>query len=279
MLRLSNVKRDAGRVASYILIFIGIAIAVFPIYYTIATSFKWPKDVLVYPPIYIPFNFTLKNYEFVIWKYGAHALTNSIIVSGGSALLIIMLGAPAAYALSRFHFRGKEHLAFFILAQRMTPPVAAIIPYFIMFKTLHLIDTYWALILVYTAINLPFFVWMMREFFSEIPREIEESAMVDGCSIIETFVRIVLPLGSVGLVALSLLCFIFSWNEFLFAFLLTRTVARTIPVEIAGLYTEAALQWWDMTALATITLLPVIILTLSLQKFIIRGITLGAVKG
>jgi len=263
----------------YLILLLGTLTALFPIYYTIATSFKFPKDCLAYPPIYVPVNGTFRNYEFAFWKYGPHALTNSLLIAGGSALLVVLLGAPAAYALARFRIRGKENVAFFILAQRMTPPVAAIIPFFLMFRTLHLIDTHLVLILVYTALNLPFFVWMMREFFSEIPIELEESAYVDGCSVLSTFVRIVLPVASVGLVALSLLCFIFAWNEFLFAFLLTRTVARTIPVEIAGLYTEAALQWWDMTALATITLLPVIILTLALQRYIIRGLALGAVKG
>ena len=251
----------------------------FPIYYTIITAFKPPQEVLAYPPKFFPASATLKNYEYMIFIFGLKGLLNSFVIASSSTVLTVALGSFAAYGLARFHFRGNRNLAVWILSQRMFPPIAAVIPFFIIFNTLHLLDTHIALIIVYTAFNLPFFVWMMRDFLMSIPTEIEESALVDGASRLRTFITITLRLAAPGVFALAIIIFIFCWNEFLFAFMLVRSDAKTLPIEFAGLRTIRGVEWGNLCSLATLVIIPAILVTIFAQKYIVRGLTFGAVKG
>jgi multiple sugar transport system permease protein len=275
-------------------------VAMFPIYWIVITGFKNPIDVLTFPPMFVPFaNFipTLDNWvrilvpraspgtELALSAHGGteivEALTNSVIIALGSTLFSITIGSFAGYALARFEFKGwkNEDVAFFVLSQRFLPAAAVVVPYFIMFKTLGILDTYPTMILVDGAMTLPFSVWMMREYFFEVPREIEESGLVDGCSIFQSFIRIVIPLAMPGLVATAVFCFIFSWNEYILALFLTFSNANPITTTIAGLTHSGAALWWDISALGTITIIPPVILALAVQKYIVRGLSLGAVKG
>jgi multiple sugar transport system permease protein len=275
-------------------------VTLFPVYWIVTTGFKNPIDVLTYPPSIVPFiNFipTLDNWrrdiipqaspgtELALAAHGGteiqYALLHSLIISSGATLFSVIIGSFAGYALARFQFKRwkNEDMAFFVLSQRFLPAAAIVIPYFIMFKNLGLLDTYPTMILVDGAMTLPFSVWMMREYFLEVPKEIEESALIDGCSIFATFRRIVLPLSMPGLVSTAVFCFIFAWNEFLMALFLTFSNANPITLTIAGMTHSGAPLWWDISALGTITVIPPIALALLVQRYIVRGLSLGAVKG
>ncbi len=263
--------------------FVIVAIAVFgvilfPPVVLFLTSIKTELDALSFPPkwIFLP---TLKNYAeiFQTSPLVGYAL-NSLIVASVNTVVSLILGSMAAYSLARFKFRGADNLAFWILSIRMMPPVAAIIPIYAIMKYLHILDTPWCLIITYLTFNLPFVVWMMKGFFEDIPREIEESALIDGCSHFGVFRKIALPLAAPGLAATAILAFIFSWNEFLFALILTGTKAVTLPVGIIGYMKETGINWGYMTAGGILALIPVIIFTTLVQKHLVKGLTLGAMK-
>jgi len=165
-----------------------------------------------------------------------------------------------------------------ILSIRMFPPIAAIIPFFLLYKQLGLIDTRIGLIIAYTGFNLPFAVWIMRGFFDEVPRELDEAALIDGCSPIKVFVRVVLPLAAPGLVATAIFAMIFSWNEFMFALILSRSRSQTMPVGVMGFITHRGVIWGEIMAAASVIMLPMIVFTFIAQKYLIRGLTFGAVK-
>ena len=254
-------------------------VILFPPLVLFVTSIKTEVDALSFPPKWI-FDPTLKNYVDILntTPLMGYAL-NSLIVAGVNTLLCLVVGSMAAYGLARFKFRGADNLAFWILSIRMMPPVAAIIPIYILMKNLGLLDTPWCLVITYLTFNLPFVVWMMKGFFEEIPREIEESALIDGCSDFSVFFRIALPLVAPGLAATAILVFIFSWNEFLFALILTGTKAVTLPVGIIGYMKETGINWGYMTAGGILALIPVIVFMILVQKHLVKGLTLGALKG
>jgi len=253
-------------------------IILFPPVVLFLTSIKNEVDSISFPPkwIFIP---TLRNYTeiFQTSPFGGYVL-HSLIVASLNTALVLTLGSLAAYSLARFKFKGSDNIAFWILSIRMMPPVAAIIPIYIIMRNLHLLDTPWSLIITYLTFNLPFAVWMMRSFFREIPREIEESALVDGCSVAGAFRSIALPLVAPGLVATGILTFIFSWNEFLFALILTGSKAVTLPVGITGYMKETGIEWGYMTAGGVLALIPVIVFTVLVQKHLVKGLTMGALK-
>jgi multiple sugar transport system permease protein len=242
------------------------------------TSIKTEVDSMSYPPKWI-FTPTVKNYVEVFRTTRLLRYTlNSLIVASLNTGACLALGTLAAYGLARFRFRGSENLSFWMLSVRMMPPVAAIIPIYIIMKTVHLLDTPWALVIIYLTFNLPFVVWMMKGFFEDIPREIEESALIDGCSETAVFRRIALPLVAPGLAATAIIVFIFSWNEFLFALILTGTKAVTLPVGIISFMKETGINWGYMTAGGIMALLPVIVFTVLVQKHLVKGLTMGALK-
>jgi multiple sugar transport system permease protein len=208
----------------------------------------------------------------------SHFIQNSAIAAVSSTAVAVIFGAPAAYTLARFRFKARSNLAFWILSLRMTPPIAAIIPLFILLRTFQLLDTLQGLILVYTTFNLPFVIWLMRGFFEDLPIELEESAMVEGCSRYGAFFRVALVLASPGLAAAAIFTFLFTWNEFLFALILTGTSARTMPVAVQLFMRETGIDWGHMCAAAVVMMVPMLIFTLFIKRYLVRGLTFGAVK-
>ncbi len=254
------------------------AVILFPPIMLFLTSIKTELDALAFPPKWI-FKPTYKNYVQIFQTSPfLRYILNSLIVASMNTFVVLALGSLAAYGLARFKFKGAENLAFWILSIRMMPPVAAIIPLYIIMNKLHLLDTPWCLVLIYLTFNLPFAVWMMKGFFEDVPREIEESALIDGCSEFDVFRKIAIPLVSPGLAATAILVFIFSWNEFLFALILTGTKATTLPVGIILYMKETGINWGYMTAGGILALVPVVIFTMLVQKHLVKGLTLGALK-
>ncbi len=271
----------SGKIKKIIFVIITVIVFViilFPPIMLFLTSIKNELDALAFPPKWI-FKPTYKNYVQIFktspfFRY----ILNSLIVASLNTFIVLALGSLAAYGLARFKFKGADNLSFWILSIRMMPPVAAIIPLYIIMKNLRLLDTPWCLVLIYLTFNLPFTVWMMKGFFEDVPREIEESALIDGCSEFDVFRKIALPLVSPGLAATAILVFIFSWNEFLFALILTGTRATTLPVGIILYMKETGINWGYMTAGGILALIPVVIFTMLVQKHLVKGLTLGALK-
>jgi multiple sugar transport system permease protein len=260
---------------------IGLLVTIIPVFWLVTTSFKQQVDYLDYPPKLIPSTWTLDGYR-VLFKQNAlwHYFVNSVIITLTSTALAVFLGAIAAYSLSRakLPFKLNGIISFWMLLTRMYPAIATAIPYFLIMRDLHWLDTRQALIVTYTAFNLPFVVWLLIGFYEELPPELERAAMVDGCNAWQRFWKIVLPLSAPALVATAILSAVLSWNEFLFAVMLTRLQAKTLPVVMSGFITDKGMQWDQMTALGVVTILPVLIFALAVQRYLVRGLTLGAVK-
>ncbi len=205
-------------------------------------------------------------------------LTNSLIIAGGSTVLAVGLGVLSAYAFSRFRIKGEADLLFFILSTRMLPPVVVTIPIFLMYRRLGLFDTHLGMILLYTVFNLSLSVWLLKGFIDEIPREYEEAAMVDGYSRFEAFRRIVLPQAVTGIAATTVFCLIFAWNEYAFALMLTSDRARTAPPSIPSVVGTAGREWAATAAGSLLFLIPVVIVAFALRRYLLRGITFGAIR-
>ncbi len=265
-------------------------ICLFPFYWMITTSFKRPLDVNRVPR-YIPFvdyQPTTDHWKFLLVDEQSKTVRyfrNSLIAGVTSCIASVIIGAMAGYGLSRFQYYWarlgwrNDNIAFWIISQRFLPPAAVVIPFLLFFNALHLIDTHIGLIIAYTTFNLPFAVWIMRDFFNGLPIDLEESARVDGATRWQTFLRIVLPLSTPGLVTVALFSFIFAWNEYLFALMLTNFEAITMPVYLAGMKSTKGIEWWYMSALSLIMVAPVILIGLFLQRYIVRGLAAGALKG
>jgi len=261
----------------YIIAVVALVFFLFPISWIFLTAFKTPDEFLKSPPVWIPRTPSLGYFEHVVRTGGAKVLANSLIISLSATLLALLIGSLAAYGLARYKV-GGDNLPFFILSQRFMPPVAVIFPFLMFFKTLKWMDTHQALIIVYLTFNLPYAVWMMRSFFLEIPVEIEESALVDGCSPFGVFWRIALPLVAPGLVATGVFCFIFAWAEFFFAVCLTRSNAVTLSVYIVNFFGKHMIQWGEVGATSVIAMVPMFLMSFVVQRYLVRGLTMGAVK-
>jgi multiple sugar transport system permease protein len=253
----------------------------FPIYWLIVTAFKDQVAVYHAPPIWWPTTNGIENFLEMIKRGAIYSFRSSLIVSSLSTVAVCFIGALAGYAFARFKV-GGNFLPFWVLSQRMLPPIVFIIPLFMIFSSLNLINTYHGLALAYTGFNLPYAVWMMRGFFEEIPKEIEESALIDGCGRWRTFIKIALPLAAPGMVATVIFTYILAWNEFLFAVIMMRSIKTfTLPVTqwvfYYGAGTGIKFHLASMQALTAI--IPVLILSIYIQKYLIRGLTFGAVKG
>jgi multiple sugar transport system permease protein len=260
-------------VIAFVLVFF-----VFPVLYLLMTSLKSRLDIYVMPPkfIFVP---TVDAWIAAFTKKPLfHLFVNSAVIASGTTIISLIFGTLAAYALARFKIKGSQDISFFILSIRMFPPIAAAIPIFLSMKGLALLDTRLGLIIAYTVFNLPFVVWMMREFIMVIPVEIEEAAMVDGLTRMQAFRKILLPLIKPSLVAVAIFCIIFSWSEFLFAFLLTQTKAKTMPVSISEFITWREVTWEQVSAAGTALILPVLVFSFFVQKYLVRGLSFGAVK-
>ena len=254
-------------------------LSLIPIYLIVSSSFKTDTQIFAIPPVFI-FNPTLDNYRIALTGGTSQVayVINSLVVSIVSTIIAVIFGEMAAYGLSRFEFKGKNDLAFWILSTRMAPPIAFIVPMFVLIKSMGLLDTWWALIIMYTGMNLSFSIWILRGFFLDIPPELEESALVDGYTRLQVFTRIALPLVKPALAAVAVFSLIFSWNEFLFALILTQSHSKTIPVGIQGFSSSMGINWGPFMAVAFIAILPILIFTFIMQRYLVRGLTFGAVK-
>jgi len=261
----------------YLLAFIFLFASLFPIIWIIEGSLKTPDQNRAIPPTWI-FQPTLEAYKGIapgLLKY----FSNSLIVSSASVVLSLMIGLPAAYALARFNFKQSRSLTIWILSTKMAPGFAFVVPFYLIMRALNLLDTLIALTLVYLTFDLAFVVWIMQGFVEEIPVEIEEAAMLDGCTRLDVLRRITIPLVLPGVIVTATLGFVASWNEFLFAYVLTREAAVTIQPMIASRVSFYKIDWEQMCAYSTVAMLPVMVLSLSVRKYLTRGLTLGALKG
>jgi multiple sugar transport system permease protein len=247
-----------------------------PFVWMILNSLKTPLQISQTPPDLV-FTPTLENYANVFGSQDFLTyMRNSAIIAGGSTLFALVLGLPAAYSIARFRQRT---LSTAILVARIVPGITFLIPWFILFRQLHLVDTFIALILTHMLVGLPFIVWVMIPFFEAIPRELDEAARVDGCSIPSAFARVILPLSGPGVLSASILAFIFSWNNFMFSIVLATNRTKTLPVAIYNFISYAQIDWGGLMAAAVVITVPVLVLALVTQRFIVRGLTAGAVKG
>jgi multiple sugar transport system permease protein len=279
-------RRRAPLVTALRYLAVGLALIffLFPIVWVASVSIKLPADYLSDPPVWIPSEVTFLHYQSVMAERGAPALRNSLIIAGSATVITVLVGSLAAYSLARFNTGGR-HLGFWLLSQRMLPPVVLVIPLFLILRETGKInprlgiDQHLPLIVLYGVFNLPFVIWMMRSYFAGVPAEIEESAMIDGATRLGALRQITLPLALPGLIATTVFTFIFAWTEFLFAVVFTRTNAVTLPVAIAGFTGAQGSNWGRACALAMVATLPVFLLVLLVQRHFVRGLTLGAIRG
>ena len=250
-----------------------------PFLWIVMSAFKVRTDIMS-PTVSFFFSPTLSNFSaaFIKGDFGVYLL-NSTIVGVGTVVLCLVTGVPAAYAFSRFSVLGKKHLYFFILTTRMAPAVAVVLPLYIVFQNLGLLGTIPGVILAHTTFTLALVVYLMKGLFDEVPKEIDQAALVDGYSEWQTFLYVILPISRSSIAATGFLAFIFSWNEFLFALLLGGTEARTLPAAFPGLVTPLGTYWGQLCAAAFAVAIPVIILATLIQRYLVKGLTLGAVKG
>lgn len=259
------------------LIAIVIIACIFPFVWMVMTSLK-TRVQTIDPSVWI-FSPTLENYQSVFQKRNLFMyIKNSSIVVSLTTLISLVLGTLAAYGLARFRFPRREDIAFWILSLRMLPPMAVVIPFFLLGRFIGLLDTHILLIIVYLSFNIPFTVWMMRGFIEEIPQEVEEAAWIDGCSRIQGLFRVVFPLILPGIAATAIFCVIQSWNEFALAFFLTSFNARTVPTTVTFFLSVLGVIWGEMAAVGVVATAPVLLFALLVQKYLVRGLTLGALK-
>ncbi|UPJ63734.1 carbohydrate ABC transporter permease [Bradyrhizobium sp. 191] len=250
----------------------------FPVYWLFMISFKTPDEIYHVPPLWIPGQIQFSNY-YVLFKDGdVLAILNSLIVAGVSSGVAIVLGTLCAYSLARFG-TGGENLAMWIISQRMIPPIAVVFPIFLIYVYFGLVDGYFGLILLYTAFNLPYVIWMMRGYIVDVPLELEESALVDGLNRWEVIWKVVFPMVRPGLMATSVFTFVFAWNDFLFALVLTRTEVITFPVMLTHYFGGQSNFWAKIAAMSVLGTLPIFVAVSVIQRYLVRGISLGAVKG
>lgn len=282
-----NIKKSLGKFLVFLGVMILLVYIISPFIWIVMMSFKTKADIIAVPPKFI-FKPTLENYKSLLGiSDQASMITastffsffkNSLILSVGSVLLSVLLGLPAAYAIARLEFEGKESRAYRFLAFRFLPEVTIILPLYVLYQKLHLYNTYLGLILVYQFISIPLMVWMMRSYFEEIPMAIEQAAHTEGYSWSQAFFRIVMPLAAPGMAATVVLCFIFCWNNFSMGLMLGGVDTQPVTVGLLSFMGSTEVAWGLMTAATVITIVPELILALAVQKYMIRGLTFGAVK-
>ncbi|KAA3664030.1 MAG: carbohydrate ABC transporter permease [Chloroflexi bacterium] len=278
------------RALLYFIVIFWSFVCLFPFYWLFTTSFKQPLHVSRGPRYmpYVDYEPTGEHWQYLFdeqFESLVRHFGNSLIAASGSTILAVVIGMMGGYGLARYsyYWRGlgwrNENIAFWIISQRFLPPALFVVPFLLIFSSLNLIDTHIGLILAYTMFNIPFAVWIMRDFFMTLPLDLEESALVDGATPWQAFMRVVLPMSTPGLVSVAIFSFVFSWNEFLYALMLTNFDAITLPVLIAGQNNTRGIQWWFISALTLAAVTPVILIGLFLERYITKGLTAGAVKG
>lgn len=294
-------KKRLGTVGLHIIIAaISLAFA-FPLLWMFMTSFKTPREYYRMPPKFLPDHFVIFHYKeaFAPWTINPNELSestyyieesagrvesvvpnigNSLIIITGSVGISLIIGIWAAYALSRFRFRGSENMGVWILSTRMMPPIVIAIPLFWVMRRLHLTGTHLGLIFIYVMIQLPFVIWMMKGFFDEVPKVIEESVLVDGGNRATCIFRVVIPIAIPGIVATALFCIFLTWTEFLFASVFTNSRSATLPVVLSWFRQDRGILWGQMSAVMVVSLLPLMTITMILQRKMIKGLTAGAIK-
>lgn len=274
--RSSRRRRRPARVLFYAGVGALLFVVVFPFLWLLQMSLRpeiemFSSAVLVWP--------TFDNYLALRSGQFPRNFWNSTVSSVASTVLSLLIGVPAAYALSRARFRSERHIELWILATRMAPPIAFTIPFFLAYRYLEMIDTIQGLVVIYLTFNLSLVIWMMRIFFDSIPRALEEAAWIDGGTVWGSFLRVTLPLSAPGLAATAIFCFLFSWNDFFYALILTRTQAMTAPVAVVNFMQYQGWEWGKITAAGTLVMLPVVIFSLLVRNYLVRGLTAGGLKG
>ncbi len=250
----------------------------FPIYWLFMISFKTADEIYSYPPVWWPKSLQFNNYAVLFKDGDAITVWNSLVIASGSTVLAMLLGTICAYSLARYK-TGGDNLSNWIISQRMVPPIAVVFPIFLLYVYLGWVDTYIGIILLYTAFNLPYVIWMMRGYIQDIPRSLEESALIDGCTRWQVIWKVVFPMCRAGLFATAIFTFVFAWNEFLFALVLTRTEVTTYTVQVTHYFGGQSNFWTKIAAMSVLGTLPVFIAVVFMQRYLVRGISLGAVKG
>jgi multiple sugar transport system permease protein len=277
--RTVNKKNPFIKLLVFIIIVIALIWTLVPLSWIVLSSFKVEADQFSIPPKWFPERLTLQNYRtFFNNSELIHSFFNSVLTTLFSTLIALILGVPAAYALARFNWKHSNKMAFVILLARMTPPIVMVLPFFMIARYLNIANTYIPIIVALSFFSVPFAVWMMRGFFQEIPNSIEEAAMIDGCTRLQALMKVILPLSMPGLAATSILCALISWNEFLFALVLTGKNTRTLPVLVNMFVSERNIEWGVMSASAVIIVLPMVIFGLLVQNDLVRGLTMGSSK-
>jgi multiple sugar transport system permease protein len=274
-------KRPRRRIAfgRIILLTSFLVFVLVPIYWMFNTSIKPSSDYLAIPPVWFPAEPTLVHYEAALFTYrGFQGLVNSLIISLSATVLSALLGTLMAYSLARYN-TGGQHLSFWVLSQRFLPPVAIVLPVFLIYRNLGIHDTHFGLIIAYTMFTLPVTVWMMFAYFRQLPKSMEEAALVDGWTRWQAFWRVAVPLAAPGIVAAAVFAFIACWTEFFFALILTSRYAFTLPTVFRAFIGFQGAQYGEAAALAIVSLGPSIVLGVLAQKHLVRGLTLGAVRG
>jgi multiple sugar transport system permease protein len=251
---------------------------VFPIYWLFMISFKTPAEIFAFPPKWYASKFQFGNYVGLFKDGDAVSVLNSLILAGTSTVIAMLLGTMAAYSLVRFK-TGGENLAIWIISQRMVPPIAIIFPVFLLYVFFGWVDSYHGLIILYTAFNLPYVIWMMRGYIEDIPLELEESALVDGWTRWQVLWRVVFPMARTGLFATAVFTFVFAWNDFIFAFVLTRTEVITYTVQVTHYFGGQSNFWAKIAAMSVLGTAPIFVAVAFMQRYLVRGISMGAVKG
>jgi len=295
------IKRTIKGTVLGILVVIVVAWSLGPIYWLISTSFKQLSEIQSRPPTFISRQPRLRNYQAVFGLVGREELTdmesvspthseagytvytvylrNSILAATITTIFIIPIGILGAYALDRFAIKRKKDIMFWILSQRMMPPIVIIIPLYLLLAKIGLIDNIFGLVVLYTTMTLPFAIWMLTSYFSEIPKELDEAALMDGCTRFQVLVRIIIPVIAPCIAAAAILCFMFCWNEFIGALMLTYTdKAQTVAVALSTFKGSKGVAYGQMAALTTVSMVPIVVMVLFVQRFLVRGLTFGALK-
>jgi multiple sugar transport system permease protein len=273
-----KVKRRLEGLAYSLLLLVFMAPVIFVFFWMVSVSFRNNLEATAFPPIFIPQKPTMAGYDYVFKNpnlpFGQY-IVNSTIVALGCTAIALLVGVPAAFSIARWK---QDKLALGLLLARITPGLSFLVPWFIMFRVLGMLDTHLALIISHLVVGLPVVVWVMISFFEDIPRDLEDAALIDGCSIYGVLWRIALPLAKPGLVATAILSIIFSWNNFAFSVILAGPNTRTLPVAVYNLMSFEQFNWGPLAAAATIITLPVLVMALFMQRHIVAGLTFGAVK-
>ncbi|MCZ4315527.1 carbohydrate ABC transporter permease [Comamonadaceae bacterium G21597-S1] len=273
--RLRQQARQWARVCIALLI---TAVFVFPVYWLFMTAFKTPSEIFSSPPTWIPSSLTWDNFAGMTEGDDLRSIINSLVIATVSTVVAMVLGSIAAYSLAR-HRVGGDGLSIWIMSLRMVPPMAMAFPLFLMFATVGLIDTYPGLIVLYVAVNLPYVIWVMRGFIEDIAPELEQSALIDGCTRWQALIHVVFPMARAGMMATAVFAFVYAFNEFAFAVVMTRSEVITFPVQITHHFSPMSAFWARIGAMSILGCLPVFVMVVAMNRYLVRGLSGGALKG